>query len=386
MEPKFPKKMHRRAFLRIAAATGITVVLGDSFFTLAPWLDYNGEFRRIWDTPFRPSVELPVQIREIIRYASLAPSGHNTQPWIFTVLKGQTIRVFPDNSRRLSIVDPNDRELWISLGCFVENLILSAQHAGYDADIAFPSADLDAIDIHLRPMSFRSDPILFQAIPHRRSTRSPYNGSSIPLLDLKKLVALNTNSDVSLDILTSPMQKKYICECIESADQRQYRDHAFIKELLFWLRFNKPEAFHSLDGLYTHCTGAPDLPRWLGEPIVARSGSSQGETDIKNARSSSGLIVISSAEDDKRHWIETGRLYERLALTFVTMNIKTAFQNQPIEVDNLRSELRSHLNLAGAYPQLLLRFGYAEAMPRSLRRPVEQITAGQSHLEGFRSA
>lgn len=34
-----------------------------------------------------------------------------------------------------------------------------------------------------------------------------------------------------------------------------------------------------------------------------------------NLRSSSGLVVIAAAQDDKRHWIESGRLAPRLCLT-----------------------------------------------------------------------
>lgn len=55
------------------------------------------------------------------------------------------------------------------------------------------------------------------------------------------------------------------------------------------------------------------------------------------------------------------------------MNIKSAFLNQPIEVAALRSQFGSALGLAAARPQLLIRYGYAAEMPRSLRRPVDQV-------------
>jgi hypothetical protein len=55
------------------------------------------------------------------------------------------------------------------------------------------------------------------------------------------------------------------------------------------------------------------------------------------------------------------------------LNIKSAFLNQPIEVAELRSQFQSALGLGASLPQLLVRFGYADAMPRSLRRPVEQV-------------
>jgi hypothetical protein len=44
---------------------------------------------------------------DLIRLATLAPSGHNTQPWRFTV-SDMGIRIRPDLSRRTSVVDPDD--------------------------------------------------------------------------------------------------------------------------------------------------------------------------------------------------------------------------------------------------------------------------------------
>jgi hypothetical protein len=77
--------------------------------------------------------------------------------------------------------------------------------------------------------------------------------------------------------------------------------------------------------------------------------------------------------DDKVSWVRTGQVYERLALKMTSLNIKSAFLNQPIEISVLREQFKSAIGLGSSLPQLLLRFGYAESMPRSLRRPVEQV-------------
>lgn len=66
----------------------------------------------------------------LIEAASQAPSGHNTQPWRFQ-LEDARITIHPDFSKRLPAVDPDDRELYISLGCAAENLRIAASHAGY---------------------------------------------------------------------------------------------------------------------------------------------------------------------------------------------------------------------------------------------------------------
>ena len=57
----------------------------------------------------------------LIEHAIRAPSGHNTQPWRFT-LGADCITIAPDFSKRLPVVDPDNRELFISLGCAAENI------------------------------------------------------------------------------------------------------------------------------------------------------------------------------------------------------------------------------------------------------------------------
>ncbi len=64
--------------------------------------------------------------------------------------------------------------------------------------------------------------------------------------------------------------------------------------------------------------------------------------------------------------VRTGQVYERMALKMTSLNIKSAFLNQPIEVADVRGQYQGALGLGNALPQLLVRFGYADPMPRSL--------------------
>lgn len=61
--------------------------------------------------------------KEIIYFATLAPSGHNTQPWKFSI-KDESILIYPDYSRSLPVVDPDDHALFISLGVLWETHLL----------------------------------------------------------------------------------------------------------------------------------------------------------------------------------------------------------------------------------------------------------------------
>jgi hypothetical protein len=165
-----------------------------------------------------------------------------------------------------------------------------------------------------------------------------------------------------------------VLEYINQGNLSQYADKAFLDELIYWLRFNKKEALTLLDGLYTPCSGNPEVPRWIGQMFVAGTKpQQQADIDAKKLRSSSGAVVIASESDDKVTWVRVGQVYERMALKMTSLNIKSAFLNQPIEVATLRSQFQSALELGASLPQLLVRYGYAHPMPRSLRRPVEEV-------------
>jgi hypothetical protein len=83
--------------------------------------------------------------------------------------------------------------------------------------------------------------------------------------------------------------------------------------------------------------------------------------------------VFFSEADDKPHWIEAGRCYERLALQATILDLRTAFINQPVEVPALRPQFAGFLGIGNRRPDLIVRVGRGPEMPRSLRRPVEQV-------------
>lgn len=365
------RSLSRRQFLGLAAVGGFVATSGYALFEYAPWLDYDqqaGYSRR----PFEADAsQAAPPMHELIRYATLAANGHNAQPWNFAV-EGQTIELHPDYTRRLPVVDPQDRELWISLGCALENLLIAARAVGYAAEVRYPEAEA-VIRIRLTSDAPQESP-LFGAITRRQSNRAPYNGQPVPTAELDELAGLPLEAGVRLRLITAPSELGRVAEYVREGTVTQYGDKAFVDELMHWLRFTQKEALAGLDGLYTRCSGNPEVPRWLGQLFVGgATPEQQAEADTQKLRSAPQVVVIGSTAEDKAAWVRTGQVYERLALTMTTLGIQSAFLNQPIEAASLRSAFQSAVNLGEAAPQLLLRFGYANAMPTSLRRPVEQV-------------
>ncbi len=362
--------MSRRDFLKWGAAGIAAAAGGYVLYEYAPWLSYTNQADQTWfmDNPAEGSAN---PFYAMVHSATLAANGHNTQPWTFH-LTDAGIDIVPDFSRRLAVVDPNDRELWISLGCALENLLLAAQAGGFTAAVNYPDST-ETISVQLTAGDKYASP-LYQAISTRQNTRSEYDGRLIPNDQYDAIQALLLEPGVMLKTAPTPEDMKVLDEYVREGNRIQYGDPAFLDELIFWLRFNKKEALKTMDGLYSRCSGNPEVPRWLGKSFVqGTKPEQQADADSKKLMSSGGAVVISTEQDAPSAWVRAGQVYQRLALQLTVFGVKSAFLNQPIEVVSLRSQFQSAFGLGSALPQLLMRYGYADALPRSLRRPVTEV-------------
>lgn len=336
----------------------------------------NADYDRIACEIRRPGKEGnlgQLDSRELVRFATLAASSHNSQPWKFRMAK-DSIRVLPDFTRRCPVVDPHDSHLFKSLGCAAENLVHAAGAQGQAAAVSFDPIE-EAVVVHFeRSPSARADD-LFHAIPRRQCTKTTYDGSSLAGGEFKHLEQAAEGCGVGVIVLTSRPQLDSVTEFVTRGNQEQLADPAFRKELISWIRFNPGEAVRTGDGLSGRTSGQPSLPRWLAKPIlgVVLTPKAQADADARNIRSSAAVVVFVADRDDKAAWVETGRAYERFALQATALDIRNAFINQPVEVQSLRPQFESWLGLSGRHALLLVRVGRAPLAPFSLRRPVDDV-------------
>jgi hypothetical protein len=365
--------LSRRNFLKITAGVTAAAMLAPTLAACSP-SDYPALADSVWQQSFNSGDQAALQ-RELVRYATMAPSGHNTQPWRFTI-QNNVIRIIPDKRRSLAVVDPDDREMYISLGCALENLALAAAYNGLTANAdLFPAGEPECLRITLAPDGGPGEPGLFDAIPLRQCTRSEYSSQPLSEDERSALQAVQADGGVSLHLFDGAERFEPLIALVKAGNQAQYSNKAFVEELISWLRFNDAEATSTRDGLFSRCSGNPSVPRWLGKIFVSTSTpDAMSKTDEKNIRSSAGMAVFASQEDTPAAWVNSGRLVQRFALTAASLNVKMAFLNQPVEVPEVRQELAGLLG-GSLTPQLVVRYGHAEAMPVSLRRPVEDVLA-----------
>jgi nitroreductase len=308
----------------------------------------------------------------LVRAATRAASSHNTQPWTFHAA-GHHVTIAPDLTRRCPVVDPDDHHLFASLGCAAENLVQAARADGIEPRPLIDPAS-GVITLALESTRASASP-LARAIPARQVTRGPYDGRPIESVELTSLVRAGESEGIHLLLLTDRPRIEQALEYIVAANRTQLADAAFLRELKAWVRFNARHAAGAGDGLSYAASGNPSIPTWIGRAIfrmVVRPGAENDKT-VRQVRSSGALAVFVSEQDDRPHWIEAGRCYERLALQATALGLRNAFLNQPVEVPELRAEFAAWLGIGARRPDLVVRLGHGAEMPRSPRRPLEEV-------------
>lgn len=364
--------MDRRQLL-IGGASGVALGAGAAWFGAAQ-MGSGGEYRAA-TAAMRAALAAQPDARDLIRYATLAPNGHNTQPWRFHVSDGK-IEIFPDRSRRTPVVDPDDHHLFVSLGCAAENLALAAAANGRPGTVRFDPQDdgVIVVDFVVGPSTSSA---LFDAIPQRQSTRADYDGRAVGTTDLDLLAKAAKVPGVDLVLLTDRPRIDALRDLVVAGNSAQMADAAFVRELKSWLRFNPAQALRTGDGLYSVASGNPALPAWLGSYAFdwLSTARSQNDTYASQIRSSAGIAVFVGARETPAGWVAVGQACQRFALQATALGLKHAFINQPIEVPALRPDLAALIGRPGRRPDIVMRFGHGPTLPSSPRRPVAAVIA-----------
>lgn len=325
-----------------------------------PWLIDEADFYEIEDA--REQKEF------LLRYAVLAPSGHNTQPWTFRILD-EGVEVKPDYTRRLPVADPDDRELMISIGAAITNLRIAAAHFGFESTVLYEE---DGAVIALRETCNPDEQLrqLFPAITQRHTNRMEFERRALDPETLDRICSVVEESELTRFV--SPTERARTAELVEEADRRLLANETWRNELAEWVHPNEGDV---PDGMTGDAFGIPG-PLSAFAPWLVRNfdlGDARGKHDRLLAEHAAGLIVVTS-DEDRGALIRAGETLERLLLVLTSLGVQYAFLNQPVQVPELRRELWRIVRTPSP-PQLLLRIGYAPRVKLAMpRRPVTAVT------------
>ena len=314
--------------------------------------------------------------RFAVRYAILAPSSHNTQPWRF-IINGDDLLVCADRTRSLANIDPFDRELIISCGAALLNLRVVLAHFEVPVEITtFPqSSDPDIVARIVFPASgpvLKDLAALFNAITKRTTKRGPFSSQDVSPAIVERLKSAATSEGVDVTVAQELAQRERVATLIAKADRRQFDDPRFRRELAGWIHPSR----HN-DGMPAASQGLQALGD-AATPIVAMAirtfdlGNGVAAAHEELARSSPLLVALSTPMDNNEGWLAAGLGLQRLLLVGTNEGYSASYLNQPIEVPDLRTELATELSIDG-YPQILLRVGRGLPVSHSPRRPISDV-------------
>ena len=338
------------------------------------------EARRPWEVAeprFPPDASDGDKLRAAVDYAVLAPSGHNTQPWRFTLVGG-ALELWADRTRALAVVDPHDRELTISCGAALAFVRIALSQLGYDAVTeVLPEAGERDLFARVRLGSSRAagerDRALFAAIPRRRTMREPFEDRDLPHELVRELEQLAEREGAWL-VRVEPEGRREVAPLVEEGDRIQAGDPHFRRELAGWFR---PNNTASGDGIPGFAFGMGDLFSRVGAFVLRNInwGSYQARKDLQLLERTALLAVLGTDGDSAREWLALGQALGYLLLRARVEGVSASYMNQPIEVDELRPRLAAAISPRAGFPQLLLRLGYAgDRRPTPRRDPSEVVT------------
>ncbi len=165
--------------------------------------------------------------REILILASLAPSGHNTQPWFVEYIAPYHWIIGNDQTRWLPAVDPAQRETLLSVGTFIQNLEYAAGSLGYLCSwnlLASTKQDVRVVEVKLVRQG-SADTFDTSTIRNRRTVRSDFLADLLKKEDFYHIVG--TESEFIQYLPAISKEGRYIDEQTIEANRLQvYRDPA----------------------------------------------------------------------------------------------------------------------------------------------------------------
>ena len=332
---KGKRRVSRGAFLKGAGATLVLVAGG------GVWRAVD---QRVFGSGQGPAYEPWEDWREakgpmaLVSAAILAANAHNTQPWLFEVSDAR-IDLFADRSRDTGAVDPFLREMYIGLGCALENLLLSARANGYEYGLTLAPDRSDPTHAARADLSSGSEEIspLYEAIPDRHTNRYAYDTSRPVLPEMLNALGALGEDDSEVEVFwfaTGTERRKVGGLLVEStkaiiSDKRQSYDNG-----LKWLRQDQDAIQRHRDGLSLDTMGLSTFDLVAGKMLPEPSEQSSNEFWLRAIEerqaptaAAFGILAVRDDRDDAQR-LKAGILWQRMHLWATTHALAMQPMNQ----------------------------------------------------------
>lgn len=321
--------------------------------------------------------ELSPSIRELLEYARLAPSVHNSQPWRF-IVKGTTITLAVSPERVLGSGDPTSRESWISFGICLEALLQAAKGLGMKAEITEiqGAALTDHIaTIQIAENSTKKQPAILQALKDRHTHREKMEPIEIPEgLKASCQQAVQDLEGVGVYFMQDKTQIDQVAKFTFKAMQMALSNPDFRHELYHFVHYNWSP---SRIGMHGYTLGEGMLGSVFGK-LSIKLGlglSLKAQHDQQRVQDASALLFVGTNGDVPSFWLRAGRAYLRVALELAKSGLAQGTLAAPIEAPGFHEDIEKMLGTSMRL-QTMIRIGKAAHPVRSSPRlDVDELTS-----------
>jgi len=274
----------------------------------------------------------------LVRAAVLAANPHNSQPWLFRVTDS-CVDLFADPSRNLGPIDPDLREMYVGLGCALENLLLTADALGYAWQLTLlpeRGNPTHAARIALGP-GRPTSVALYEAIPRRHTNRGPYDPTRPVERDLLDDIARTAGEGVRLLRFVDERDRRRLGNLIVRATEAVVADEGQSWASARWLRLRWPDVQRYRDGITVDANITSPVRRAVAKmlPPLSREAGDQfwlaatRETFVATA-AGFGMHIVRNAHDHAQR-LCGGRAWQRLHLAATAHGLALQPPNQPTE-------------------------------------------------------
>src|SRR5581483_1122664 len=262
------------------------------------------------------------RIKFLLSYAVLAPSTHNSQPWLFKI-ENNVCKVYYDPKYLIPVGDPLTRDLHISIGCAVENLNIAAKYFGMAPIVnlgPFEEKNLLAKIIFSEPANKLDNyGNLLNTIPKRINARGVFQKTEINLSTLDEVKSEMQKSgytdNLTLHLIVDRDKINSLARLTARGLRMAYQKPIFRREMSRWMNNSlSPKK----EGLHGYALKMPLFLSFIIPTLVRLKdiGPFLADKNYQSISSAPLLVVISAKKNDPHTWLETGLLAERLMLEF----------------------------------------------------------------------
>ncbi|MCI3928873.1 Acg family FMN-binding oxidoreductase [Streptomyces sp. AN091965] len=311
----------------------------------------------------------------LVRAAILAPSLHNSQPWLFAC-SDNALLLYADHRRRLPFCDPYGRQLVISGGAALFNLRLAMRHLGFRPVVRpFPDPATPGLLARVEWGAFarvtHDVEAMHQALRHRHTHRGPFASADVPPSLIEALTRHTQVEGVQLYALEDTATRRRLSRLVHEAEARERHNPGFRAELLDWAR---PYGDARGDGVPAAARAFhPDCVALAGRDFTGLTRQRDTARPRETWPARTGLvIVLSTPHDTRQDWLRAGQALQRVLLYTAGHGFAAGFHTQPLEFADLRALVRT-LAPTGQHPQLVLRLGRINWQVRAPRRALSEV-------------